>query len=304
MEKLSILIPIFNWDCRQLLTDLHSQALSIDIRFQIVAVDDASTNTMLKHQNSSTALSLEFCRYIELTERLDRAAMRNYMAEQADGDFLLFVDCDAGVISSEFLANYISAFDDALKFDGKEKVIVGGLTHSYLRPRPGMELRYYYEREADKHRSAEYRRQHPYDDFTAFSFLIGKKTFDSIRFDEGITEYGYEDVLFGAELQNKGIEIVHIDNPLVHMGIESSEIYLNKVEASLRQAYQLGNIVHKHSKVAIYCRKASEMHMCWAVKLVWKIFYKPIRKNLLGSNPNLKWFAFYKLGYFISLSSK
>lgn len=303
MGKLSILIPVFNWDCRQLLTDLHTQAVEEGLDFQLVAIDDASTKTQLKRQNAAVASDLEFCKYLELTTNLDRASMRNFLAKQADGDILLFIDCDAGVISNRFLANYLDAYEEARQ-SGNESVVVGGLTHSYLRPKEGMELRYYYEIEADKKRSAQFRSIDPYAEFTAFSFLISRNQFYNICFDEKITEYGYEDVLFGAELQNRGIGIVHIDNPLVHMGIESSKDYLKKVESSLRQAYMLGNIVRKHSKVAIYCQKISEWHIRWAVLLFWRISKGVIKRNLLGRKPNLNWFSFYKLGYFMSLSSK
>lgn len=303
MEKLSILIPIFNWDCRQLLEDLHEQAVEQELNFQLVAIDDASTQSQLKRQNAAVASGLKYCKYLELTTNLDRASMRNYLAKQADGDIFLFIDCDAGVINSSFLTNYLDAFYGN-RHSGMDCVIVGGLTHSYLRPREGMELRYYYELEADKRRSAEIRSKNPYAEFTAFSFLISSKQFKSICFDENITEYGYEDVLFGAELQNRGIGIVHIDNPLVHMGIESSESYLRKVETSLKQAAELGNIVNRHSKVAAYCLKVSKWHLRWAVLLVWHLSRNIIKRNLLGRKPNLKWLSFYKLGYFMSLSSR
>lgn len=304
MEKLSILIPVYNWDCRQLIEDLHDQALGENLDFQLIVIDDASTQTRLKRQNAHIASGLKYCKYLELTTNLDRASIRNYLVRHSDGDILLFIDCDAGVISMSFLRNYLDAFYESRQRTGDDCVIIGGLTHSYLRPKEGMELRYYYEIEADKKRSAEIRSRNPYAEFTAFSFLISRKQFASICFDENITEYGYEDVLFGAELQRRGIGVIHIDNPLVHMGIESSESYLHKVEQSLKQAVELGNMVSNHSKVATYSQKISKWHLKWAVMIVWRLSKNAIKKNLLGRKPNLKCFSFYKLGYFMTLSSK
>ena len=43
MEALSILIPVYNWDCTRLDRDLHFQGLTLDIPYEIIVADDCST---------------------------------------------------------------------------------------------------------------------------------------------------------------------------------------------------------------------------------------------------------------------
>ena len=68
----------------------------------------------------------------------------------------------------------------------------------------------------------------PNRSFKTNNFFIEKKVFNKVRFNENIQGYGHEDTLFGYELDKQNFTIFHIDNPVVHLGLESSEEFLRK----------------------------------------------------------------------------
>ena len=103
MEALSILIPVYNWDCSQLIKDLHFQGLESGIPFEIVIADDCSTDRSVMERNREKAECLENCRFFALEHNKGRASIRNFLADNSRYDKLLFMDCDAAVKDTQFL---------------------------------------------------------------------------------------------------------------------------------------------------------------------------------------------------------
>lgn len=294
METLSILIPVFNWDCSRLLADLHSQGAALGIPFEIIVADDCSTDKEAVGINRTATARLEFCRMIELKENIGRASIRNLLADESRHAKLLFMDCDAAVGSSSFLKDYLSVACRAA-------VVCGGVRHPDIIPEPGVELRWKYEKKADLMRSAEIRGRNPYSRFTPFSFLIDRELFMKIRFDESFREYGYEDVLFGRQLEHEGVKILHIDNPLIHLGLEQNEVFLAKTEQAVHNAFQHRDRIDDSSTLLKHYKRLSKWRMRWFFRLHFHIWGRLMKQNLTGRNPGLKVFSFYKLCYICSL---
>ena len=290
MESLSILIPVYNWDCTQLIKDLHFQGLLMAIPYEIIVADDCSTDRETSERNRVVAESHENCRYFGLPHNIGRAAIRNYMADKSRYDRLLFLDCDSAVKDKQFLKRYMEMAD-------KASVICGGVTHPDVIPRKGVELRYLYEKSAAYERSAGFRSQNPYLRFTSFSFLIDRAVFMGIRFDESYVRYGYEDVQFGHELEKNGVSILHIDNPLPHLGLEDSEAYLNKTRQAVLNAYDHKDEIGDSSKLLTHYNKVLKLRMRWLFRIIWTFFQKSMERNLLGPKPKLRIFSLYKLCY-------
>ena len=154
---------------------------------------------------------LSHCRHIVNKENVGPANIRNQLAREARFSWILFIDCDAKVETADFLATYYQQM-------GKADVVAGGLLHQKENHDPHRSLRFKYEKDADLHRSAAERNLNPYDKFTPFNVMMRRSTFLCILFDKDCREYGYEDALFGVELKKRGISILHIDNPLIHIG--------------------------------------------------------------------------------------
>lgn len=289
---LSILIPVKNFNCSELIMALHKQGEALVFPYEILIAEDGTDKDKL-HLNA-VADNLKNCRRIVKDINIGRALIRNLLASQAQHPGLVFIDCDAVVEKEDFLKTYA----DALK---KSKVICGGLYHANTLPNKNCTLRYKYEKEADKRRDAMVRSKAPYDRFTSFNFAIDKQLFNSILFDTSITQYGYEDVLFGKELEKQSVNILHIENRLLHSGLEENAIFLSKTEQALKT---LATIEEKIGNTPLLAtvKKLDRYHLTGLFMRYWKHNRESLKKNLLSSSPSLFKFKIYKLGYYISLS--
>lgn len=292
---LSILIPTYNYDCYRLVAGLQQQAAALDTAYEVIVADDASREA-LKTGNRRIG-RLPGCRYIELENNIGRACIRNFLAEQARGKYLLFIDSDAGIRDDGFLRNYLQA-------SGEGKVVCGGLLHPLSMPSAGVSLRYTYEKMADKYRMASLRQQNPYDKFTTFSFLIPRSTFLEIKFDCTFVKYGHEDTLFGCELKKREIPVVHIDNPLYHLGLEDNETFLKKTESGIRNLSIGKEKLEGHSRLYALYSKICSKGFRKTLLASYRLTYRLLRKNLLGKHPDMRLFAFYKLGYLCAFEDR
>ena len=295
-SMLSILIPTRNYDCSELIRSLHRLCTRSQITFEIIVNDDASTDTKSVECNRITCSELSCCTFIHRDHNIGLASSRNKMAEVAKYDWLLFIDCDAQVASDGFIDKYVEAMP-------KCDAICGGLRHPENFDDYGRELRYRYERKADQRRAASERSKHPYNQLSTFNFLIRKSVFMSIRFDEDCKEYGYEDALFGVELMKRNIPLLHIDNPLIHTGIDTNEAFIRKSETALRTLYSLNGKMQGNSRVEAMADKVESMHLKSLALVLYRCFYSAMRRNLLGHKPSLHIFSLYKLGYFLNLKN-
>jgi len=290
--QLSILIPTHDYNAYPLVYSLHEQAEKLGISYEIILVEDGSHYPVTMIANLKVT-DLSNCKYIR-QEGIGLAHTRNKMAEMAQGEWLLFIDSDAKVCNDNFIKNYIESFD-------KAEAIVGGLITPDAHLNPEVSLRYKYEAEADKHRSAKERNNNPYGQFSAFNMLMRKRTFMNIMFDDDCHEYGYEDALLGVELKKRNISVLHIDNPLLHMGLDTNDVFLKKTETGLRTLKGLKGKMSGQSKLENSYNKLNSLHLLWAMKLFYKMFSGSMKKNLLSKNPSLFWFSVYKLGYYSCL---
>ncbi len=160
-------------------------------------------------------------------------------------------------------------------------------------------LRYAYEKRAEDAHKAARRRQHPYADFHTSNFLIARDTMLAHPLDERFRHYGYEDVLFGKQLQAAGVAITHIDNPLVFASFESNADFVAKTEEGLRTLHEFQSDLRGYSRlldVAARLRPAAP-----AIRLVHRLTGPSQRRALTGRRPPLWLLGCYKLGYFLSL---
>lgn len=291
---LSILIPTRDYDCSKLVETLHAQAKATGYPFEIIIGEDGSTPGGIKLNEALG--NLENCNIMVIEKNVGRAKIRNMLAQKASHRNLLFIDSDAVVERDDFIGKYI----DNLK---KYPVVCGGLYHSDELLWDDCTLRHKYEKKADKRRSAEIRSKTPYDNFATFNFAIHRTLFLEIMFDEKITHYGYEDTLFGHKLRERGIEIKHIDNPLLHIGLESNTVYLAKVEESIKALISIRDRIGKTKLLSAY-EKIERLHLTKPVAWCWQIARPLLYRNLSGNHPTLFLLQIHKLGYFCHLTSK
>ena len=238
---LSILIPIYNQYVLDLAQELSEQCLRQNIDFEILFFDDFSEQTF-KLKNKYLE-NVEGVFYKELKNNVGRSKIRNLLAKQAKFDNLLFLDCDINICSKNFIKRYI-------KIANTNDVVIGGVAYSKLNDKKN-HLRWKYGRSREQ-RSASERNKYPHKSFSACNLFIKKSIFNNIRFSETISKYGHEDTLFGIELKSKNINITHIDNPVHHKGLESTEIFLKKTEEGLENLFHLAKNYELKRQIKIY----------------------------------------------------
>lgn len=338
---LSILIPTYNYACAHLVCDLQkqceeAQALLGDFTYEIIVADDGSTDADTLQKNAVIDY-LPSCRIIEADHNIGRAAIRNLLIRESRGQWVLIIDADAEVITDDFILTYLQAAGNSTTAAGNSTtaagvptptaapatptpaagvptptaapatptIIIGGLKNPPQAPQ-GCELRYRYELASDSLRTLEARRRQPAMFFSTFNFMATRTVFDHILFDERCTDYGYEDALLGIEAETRHFNIIHIDNPLQHNGINTNAAFLRNSETALRTLRHLGPPMTDRARVAqAAARFTTPKWRRFTLRPLIIILYKMsrplIRRNLLSPHPNLHLFAFYKLGYYLTL---
>jgi glycosyltransferase involved in cell wall biosynthesis len=298
---LSILIPVYNFNIVPLVTELHRQVTKAGVPFEIIVLDDCSS-TLLRDQNKDVG-NLSGVRFYELDKNVGRSGIRNRLAEKAAYSSLLFMDCDSEVSSDNYINNY-------LPYCGKEIVVCGGRTY---RPDPPEEIEYllrWLYGISKEQISDVSRNNNPYRCFMTNNFLIAKDIILQIQFDESIIQYGHEDTLFGLELKKREVPVKHIQNPLIHIGLEISREFLRKTAEGIENLLTLlhdGKINRADIK-DIRLLKTYDIMRRFRLVGLYLFFYQfistGVMKNLLGSNPDIFAFDLYKLSLLSQLIRK
>ncbi|WP_343697294.1 glycosyltransferase family 2 protein [Flavobacterium sp.] len=283
---LSILIPVYNYNVLELVTELVKQCDLCGINFEILCQDDAS-NSKENIQNQEIN-SFSNCSFFANEINLGRGKNINSLARKAKYDWLLILDCDTFPSNNNFIQNYISALSESAN------IIFGGIIYEDKRPSNEKLLRWIYGKERET--SA----------LLSSNLLIKKDIFLQYPFDESITKYGYEDLVFFSVLKKNHFEIIRIQNPTFHLGLETSEQFLNKTKTALDNLVSLYNsnkINASESKIIKVFELLKKLKLIHLSNLLFKKNKTKIEQNLLSQKPSLFLFDIYKLGYFCFLHS-
>ena len=292
MQSLSVLIPVYNYDCLSLVEQLHRQLEQTAIPYEIIVGDDGSTDSTTIQANQPIN-ELSHCHYIVRTENKGRAVIRNFLAQTAQYDFLLLIDSDMTVISETFIQNYLAA--------DCQTVVDGSVTICGDPVEQKGNLRYLYEKAEEPHHTASERQRSPHQHIHTANLLIRRDLMLQYPFDERFRHYGYEDVLLGKTLRQHHIPILHIDNPVGMDTFETNAAFVAKTEEGLRTLYTFRNELRGYSRLLTF---VSGIHLSIVRNLIclWhQVFKKAERRNLCGSRPSLWVFKLYRLGYFLCL---
>lgn len=295
---LSILIPTYNYDTSQLVKKLHNQALAESIEFEIIVSDDASCNADIIARNKEI-LQLSNCKYYQNDKNLGRGPNRNYLCEKANYDWILLLDCDNIPTSNLFVKKYVECIksNSGLAFSG-------GLEYEDSQPNGDEILRWIY----GKNREAipvERRQAKMYETPLVSNILLKKQLLIDHPFNSSIYDYGFEDFVFITDLKKSNILIIHLNNPVFHINLEKSDVFLEKHLKALNTLNQLikQNIINADGTNLSRARKILiRFRLLSLTKILFETFGPLLRKNLLSSKPSLLLFDFYKLGYFCTLN--
>ena len=298
---ISVLIPVYNFDIRDLVTELSRQAIEAGVKYEIIVADDRSSDNI--RELNSEIKQLDNLIYMELQQNVGRSKIRNKLADTASYNHLLFLDCDSKITEPYYLKKYIEYCKD------KEVVVYGGRTYEQNPPEELYYLHWMYGKSREEI-SPDERRAQPNCCFMTNNFLISKELFNKIRFNEFIRRYGHEDTLFGYELKKNNIEIIHIDNPLIHEGLEKNNDFIRKTQAGLNNLKiiigQNGYLNDLISDITVlkYYNLLKVLRARYMLLFVYNSIKSRIIKNLCSRKPKLYLFDFFKLGYLTSIMLK
>lgn len=302
ISSLSILIPVYNRDCTQLVCALHRQAMSIEgLQFEILVADDGSTQEKLKTVNREIN-QWKGCRVIENSTNMGRAVIRNMLAKEASGEYLLFLDSNVSLLHDEFLLRYV---DHGGEHGDEVDVVVGGYE---LTPTAECEvkgnLRYRYELSCSDANGVEERAKRPYMAFISKNFMIRRSVMLQCPFDERIRRYGYEDVLLGKQLQQVKARVRHIDNPVGFCTFEPNAVFLQKTEEALLNLATLKDDMRGFTHLQSVAERLQRKHLDEVLLLFYALFRPVLRYNLLNKHPNVKLFNVYRLCFYLKLRKR
>ncbi len=286
---LSVCIPIYDFDVRELVGELDRQVLGQDKNIEIVCIDDASDPKFRASNNSI----IHKTNFVQLDENVGRARIRNLFVGLVKYDHLLFLDCDSLIIRSDFLSLYLREIQHY-----PEAVICGGREYPRELPSKQQSLRWKYGHLRES-KSVQERSSHPYRSFLSNNFVTPKSVLECIPFHEELRDYGHEDTLFGYELKKHQIPIDHIDNPVLNGDIEDNVLFLKKTDQAI------GNLAHIVDAFPEERELQEDLHLWKIMKRIqpllpiisriYPLFEPRLIKNLLGPDPKLKYFDVYRL---------
>lgn len=285
---LTVCIPVYNTSALMQAESLLAQVAALEGSVEIIFLDDGSDPEF--REKNAFLKSMQGVRYYE-QENAGRAAARNRLAELATGAYLLFVDSDC-IVPEGFLKRY-------LRYCAGNCVVVGGLVYP---PRPQdrkLRLRWKVGVRREQ-RSLEERRSKPYVSFLSSNFLIDRSLFGDHCFNNDLSNYGHEDTLFGYNLSTHGLEITHIENPVIHIGLDSADVYLRKIKESTGNLLYFWEQGYDISPFRVLCAfsRIKKHGLAGPFAALFNMLRVPIYMALTGCCPSLFLFDVYKLGLF------
>jgi glycosyltransferase involved in cell wall biosynthesis len=297
---LDICIPVLNYDVTTLVYSLHRQCTNNCIKFRILIFEDGSTTEFIKINKAIE--SLPDILYFVYSENIGRSAARNFLINKSTENFLLFLDCDSRVDNDNFISNYLK--------NTEYNVVCGGTKYVPEQKQAKGSLRYKYGIGREMIPAAK-RNDNPNSAFAANNFMISSEALKKVKFREFLKAYGHEDSLFGYELKINGFNIHHIDNQVIHAGIEDNSDFLKKTEDGIKNLLiiESSDLVDRtftnEIRIIKFYHKLKKLHIVWAPSILFSLFKNKIKNHLLFShNPCLFLFDLYKIGYYCKLKAE
>ena len=302
---LSILLPSYNNVCVSLVQVLQRQAdalrgkLDKPFRYEIIVADDCSTDAACIDANRVIGDMLH-CRYLRMEQNVGRAQIRNVLISESRGDYVLLIDSDLFLCDDNYLYKYATS-TAAVVYGGTR---IGGKGFAMVDDEANTEnlkgnLRYIYEKKAEPSHRAVFRQLRPNQEISVCNLYARRDIMEAHPFDSRFKAYGYEDVLFGKRLAESGIEVTHIDNPVLINEFESNSVFVKKTEEAILTLCRFEQDLEGYSNLKTKVSTLGRYIPLSLFRLWHRIMKNKEKRNLTGSKPSLLLFKLYKLGFFL-----
>ena len=302
---LSILLPSYNNVCVSLVQVLQRQAdalrgkLDKPFRYEIIVADDGSTDAACIDANRVIGDMLH-CRYLRMEQNVGRAQIRNVLISESRGDYVLLIDSDLFLCDDNYLYKYATSTADVV-YGGTR---IGGEGFAMVDNEANTEnlkgnLRYIYEKKAEPSHRAVFRQLRPNQEISVCNLYARRDIMEAHPFDSRFKAYGYEDVLFGKRLAESGIEVTHIDNPVLINEFEPNSVFVKKTEEAILTLCRFEQDLEGYSNLKTKVSTLGRYIPLSLFRLWHRIMKNKEKRNLTGSKPSLLLFKLYKLGFFL-----
>ena len=222
--KLSVLIPFYKDNASTLLQDLDVQITNNPI--EVLFYDDGTGDPALTAQMRGSVQGAKGAvKLITNAANQGRSAARNGLFEAARADWVLFLDADMRPSSDNFLENYLRLVET-----DSTDIIFGGFEVETHQADPDRDLHRALSEISDCLTLDE--RQAGGPQYVASSNLcVRRQVLEIEPFDSGFTGWGWEDSEWAARV-SKRFTLVHVDNPAIHLGLETTATLLNRFATS------------------------------------------------------------------------
>lgn len=302
---LSILLPSYNNVCVSLVQALQRQAdalrgkLDKPFRYEIIVADDCSTDAACVDANRVIGDMLH-CRYLRMEQNVGRAQIRNVLISESSGDYVLLIDSDLFLCDDNYLYKYATSTADVV-YGGTR---IGGEGFAMVDNEANTEnlkgnLRYIYEKKAEPSHRAAFRQLRPNQEISVCNLYARRDIMKAHPFDSRFKAYGYEDVLFGKRLAESGIEVTHIDNPVLINEFEPNSVFVKKTEEAILTLCRFEQDLEGYSNLKTKVSTLGRYIPLSLFRLWHRIMKNKEKRNLTGPKPSLLLFKLYKLGFFL-----
>ena len=302
---LSILLPSYNNVCVSLVQVLQRQADALRgkldklFSYEIIVADDCSTDAACIDANRVIGDMLH-CRYLRMEQNVGRAQIRNVLISESRGDYVLLIDSDLFLCDDNYLYKYATSTADVV-YGGTR---IGGEGFAMVDNEANTEnlkgnLRYIYEKKAEPSHRAAFRQLRPNQEISVCNLYARRDIMEAHPFDSRFKAYGYEDVLFGKRLAESGIEVTHIDNPVLINEFESNSVFVKKTEEAILTLCRFEQDLEGYSNLKTKVTTLGRYIPLSLFRLWHRIMKNKEKRNLTGSKPSLLLFKLYKLGFFL-----
>lgn len=302
---LSILLPSYNNVCVSLVQVLQRQAdalrgkLDKPFRYEIIVADDCSTDAACIDANRVIGDMLH-CRYLRMEQNVGRAQIRNVLISESRGDYVLLIDSDLFLCDDNYLYKYATSTADVV-YGGTR---IGGEGFAMVDNEANTEnlkgnLRYIYEKKAEPSHRAAFRLLRPNQEISVCNLYARRDIMKAHPFDSRFKAYGYEDVLFGKRLAESGIEVTHIDNPVLINEFEPNSVFVKKTEEAILTLCRFEQDLEGYSNLKTKVTTLGRYIPLSLFRLWHRIMKNKEKRNLTGPKPSLLLFKLYKLGFFL-----
>lgn len=291
---LSVLIPTYNYDVKKLVKAIHKQGTELNVPFEIIVFEDGSST------NINSTFNLSNIQHIVSKKNIGRVEARKKLAQAANYDYLLFLDADVLPKKDTLLKDYLKSITNTTES------IFGGFAYHKEKPQTDSLLRWFYGKNKEEI-PAITRNKKPYKVIISANFLIKKdvfmEVFSNFNYKKG---YGF-DSYFSTALRQKKHTVLHINNEVYHLGLEKSEAFLIKVKQStetLLELYKTTPNYNTQNDLLNTFVKLKKTGLSSIFSLLYRLFKKPIKTNLLSKKPSLLLLQLYKISYMCFISKK